>query len=47
MREIYISYNPYRLETEITVDGQAPKMNSRLNCGDRRLQEWVEELPQI
>ena len=29
MREIYISDNPYRLETEITVDGQAPKRKSR------------------
>lgn len=48
MREIFIKYNPYRLETVITVDGDAPKENSRLNFGDeRRLQEWVEELPGI
>lgn len=47
MREVVMSYNPYRLETEITVDGQAPKLNSRLNFGDRRLQEWIEEFPQI
>lgn len=47
MREIIMSYNPYRLETEITVDGQVPKLNSRLNFGDRRLQEWIEEFPQI
>lgn len=47
MREIYIKYNPYRLETSITIDGAAPKQNSRLNFGDRRLQEWIEELPEI
>ena len=47
MREIYIKYNPYRLETFITIDGAAPKQNSRLNFGDRRLQEWIEELPKI
>lgn len=47
MREIFIKYNPYRLETYITIDGKMPKQNSRLNFGDRRLQEWVEELPDI
>lgn len=47
MREIFIEYNPYRLETSITIDGIAPKQNSRLNFGERRLQEWIEELPEI
>lgn len=47
MREIFIKYNPYRLETSITIDGEVPKQNSRLNFGDRRLQEWIEELPEI
>lgn len=47
MREIFIKYNPYRLETSITIDGMAPKQNSRLNFGDHRLQEWIEELPEI
>lgn len=47
MREIFIKYNPYRLETFITIDGMAPKQNSRLNFGDHRLQEWIEELPEI
>lgn len=47
MREIFIKYNPYRLETEITVDGEVPKQNSRLHFVDRRLQEWIEELPKI
>ena len=47
MREIFIKYNPYCLETSITIDGTAPKQNSRLNFGDGRLQEWIEELPEI
>lgn len=47
MREILIKYNPYRLETEVLVDGALPKQNSRLNFADRRLQEWIEDLPKI
>lgn len=47
MREIQIKYNPYRLETEIFIDGVEPKQNSKLNFTDRRLQEWIEELPEI
>lgn len=47
MREVLIKYNPYRLETDILIDGVAPKQNSRLNFADRRLQEWIEELPEI
>lgn len=47
MREIFIKYNPYRIETTVTVDGKTPKQNSRLNFGDRRLQEWIEDLPEI
>lgn len=47
MREIFIKYNPYRLATEITIDGEPLKKNSKLNFDDRRLQEWVEELPEL
>lgn len=47
MNEIMIKYNPYRLETSILIDGNPPQQKSRLNVGDRRLQEWVEELPEI
>lgn len=47
MREMFIKYNPYRLETVVLVDGEAPEASSRLNCGERRLQEWVEDLPDI
>ena len=47
MKEIFINYNPYQLVTEITIDGQKLKKNSKLNFEDRRLQEWVESLPDL
>ena len=47
MKEMMIKYNPYRLETTILVDGNVPHQKSKLNFGDRRLQEWIEELPDI
>lgn len=47
MTEISIKYNPYRLETFVLIDGVPPKQNSQLNFFDRRLQEWIEDLPDI
>ena len=47
MQKIFIKYNPYKVKTEILIDGNSPKKNSRLNFGDRRLQEWVDALPEI
>ena len=47
MKEIFIKYNPYQLVTEITINGQKLKKNSKLNFEDRRLQEWVESLPDL
>lgn len=50
MKEVFIKYNPYKLETEITVDGKRPAMNSQLrekSAPGNRLQEWVEELPEL
>lgn len=46
-REIFIKYNPYKLETEVRVDGNKVKSNSALNVGEQRLQEWIEDLPKI
>lgn len=50
MKKVFIKYNPYKLETEIKVDGKKLAQNSKL--GERtvdgsRLQEWVEDLPRI
>lgn len=47
MTIVRIIYNPYKLTTAITVNGQKPKQNSSLNVENRRLQEWVENLPRI
>lgn len=50
MKKVFIKYNPYKLETEITVDGRKLAENSKLRektGSGSRLQEWVEELPQI
>lgn len=47
MKKIFIKYNSYQVTTEITIDDNPLKKNSRLNFGDRRLQEWVDDLPSI
>jgi GTPase Era involved in 16S rRNA processing len=50
MKKVFIRYNPYKLETEITVDGKKLAQNSKLGertASGTRLQEWVEELPRI
>ena len=50
MKKVFIKYNPYKLETELTVDGKKLAQNSQI--GERilpgsRLQEWIEDLPKI
>lgn len=50
LKKVFIKYNPYKLETEITVDGKSLAQNSMLgdmSVDGARLQEWIEELPQI
>lgn len=44
--KVYIEYNPYKLETNITVDGEPVKKTSSLSVGEHRLQEWVERFPE-
>ena len=45
MKKVFIKYNPYNLETEITVDDQKLAQNSKLGekaaAPDSRLQDWV------
>lgn len=45
MKSICITYNPYTLITEITVNGEALKKDSSLKVENCRLQEWVEDMP--
>lgn len=50
MKNVFIKYNPYKLETEITVDGKKLAQNSKLGekaAEGSRLQEWIEDLPKI
>ncbi|KPB04501.1 hypothetical protein AAV98_11265 [Bacillus sp. CHD6a] len=47
MTEIFIKYNPYKLETVVRIDGERVADNSELNVGDKRIQEWVEDLPML
>lgn len=47
MKTIKIKYNPFLKSTEIRVDGQVPASNSSLHFGEKRLQEWAGELPEI
>lgn len=47
MKKVFIKYNPFTVTTEITIDGKALKRNSRLNVGEKRLQEWIDDLPSI
>ncbi|TMV47034.1 hypothetical protein FE783_24265 [Paenibacillus mesophilus] len=50
MKKVFVKYNPYKLETEITVEGKRLAQNSKLGekaADGSRLQEWVEELPRI
>ena len=50
MKKVFIKYNPYNLETEVTVEGKKIAQNSRLSektAEGSRLQDWVEELPKI
>ena len=50
MKKVFLKYNPYNLETELTVDGKKLAQNSQI--GERiipgtRLQEWIEDLPRL
>lgn len=49
MKKVFLKYNPYKLETEITVDGKPLADNSKLGelIADARLQDWVEDFPGI
>ena len=50
MKNVSISYNPYKLKTYITVDGKELAENSKLrerSAEGNRLQEWVEDLPDM
>ncbi len=56
MKKVFLKYNPYKLETEITVDGKPLAGNSRIGelikskdreGNDPRLQDWIEDFPAL
>ena len=47
MKTVFIKYNPYRLKTDVSVNGKPVKKNSKLNITNQRLQEWIDALPEI
>lgn len=43
-----LSYNPYLLETIVSFNGQAPRINSQIEkYQDGRIQEWLKKLPEV
>ena len=47
MKTVFIKYNPYRLKTDVSINGKPVKKNSRLNITNQRIQEWIDNLPEI
>lgn len=49
MAQIYLKYNPYKMETEISVNGKKISTDSSLYkiVKGKRMQEWVGKFPQM
>ena len=49
MAQIYISYNPYKMETQIEINGKSIPKDSILYkiVKGKRLQEWIGKFPQM
>lgn len=47
MTHVNITYNPYKLTTVITINGEKPKIASLSDLSGRRLQAWVDDLPEM
>jgi GTPase SAR1 family protein len=45
VRSVFIEYNPYKLKTNVLIDGKPVAKDSFFNVGGKRLQEWVDDLP--
>jgi GTPase Era involved in 16S rRNA processing len=45
MRRVFIEYNPYKLKTNVLIDGKPVAEDSFFNVGEKRLQEWIDDLP--
>lgn len=48
MAQVYVKYNPYRMKTEIRVNGNELTNDSVLqHIKGKRLQEWIGEFPRL
>lgn len=48
MQEVVIKYNPYKVISMITVNGELPKQNSKLvQFLNQRFQHWVDQVPSL
>lgn len=49
MTQIYVKYNPYKLETELKINGRKVSTDSILYkvTKSKRLQEWIGEFPKM
>lgn len=48
MLDVAIKYNPYKVVSTITVNGEAPKQNSKLiHFLNQRFQMWVDQIPDL
>lgn len=49
MAQVYVKYNPYRLETKLTINGRDISTDSILYkiTKGKRLQEWISEFPKM
>lgn len=48
MLDVVIKYNPYKVTSTITVNGEGPKQNSKLKQFlNQRFQMWVDQIPTL
>lgn len=48
MKQVEIAYNPYRVQTKMSVNGGEPKSGSKIiQYLDKRFQLWVEQIPSL
>ena len=49
MKQVFVKYNPYRLETLIKVNGKEIEQDSMLHklIKGKRLQEWIGKFPEL
>ena len=45
MNEVFLKYNPYKVETELLINGEPVAESSLLYHGVHRMQEWIDDFP--